>query len=105
MATTLLVATLVAPLSLPAATATLLGWNNLGMHCMDSDYSVFSVLPPYNTVDCQLITASGKLVRNPAGYLLTYEAIADPDGSINRGSTGKTNFWDHSQALFGANQN
>ena len=24
----------------------LVGWNNLGMHCMDSDYSVFSILPP-----------------------------------------------------------
>ena len=46
----LLVATFAVPLSLSAATATLLGWNNLGMHCMDSDYSVFSVLPPYNTV-------------------------------------------------------
>ena len=80
----------------------LIGWNNLGMHCMDDDYSVFSILPPYNTVDCQLINASGKLVRNPAGFMLTYEAVADPDGSINRGNQGKTNFWDHSQALFGA---
>ena len=80
----------------------LIGWNNLGMHCMDDDYSVFSILPPYNTVDCQLINASGKLVRNPSGFMLTYEAITDPDGSINRGSQGKTNFWDHSQALFGA---
>lgn len=80
----------------------LIGWNNLGMHCMDDDYSVFSILPPYNTVDCQLINAPGKLVRNPSGFMLTYEAITDPDGSINRGSQGKTNFWDHSQALFGA---
>ena len=29
---------------------TLVGWNNLGMHCMDSDYSVFSILPPFNTI-------------------------------------------------------
>lgn len=28
-----------------AASAVILGWNNLGMHCMDSDYSVFTVLP------------------------------------------------------------
>ena len=34
---------------------TLIGWNNLGMHCMDDDYAIFSILPPYNTVDAQLI--------------------------------------------------
>lgn len=85
-----------------ASAQKLVGWNNLGMHCMDDDYSVFSILPPFNTVDAQLIDASGKLVRNPAGYTVTYEAVADPDGSINSSSMGKTNFWDHSEALFGA---
>lgn len=80
----------------------LIGWNNLGMHCMDDDYSVFSILPPYNTVDCQLINASGKLVRSSAGIQITYESIADPDGSINTTSIGKTNFWQYSPALFGA---
>ena len=79
----------------------LIGWNNLGMHCMDDDYSVFSILPPYNTVDAQLINASGKLVRDTTGITVTYEAIADPDGSINQSSVGKSTFWDHSQALFG----
>lgn len=80
----------------------LIGWNNLGMHCMDDDYSVFSILPPYNTVDCQLINASGKLVRSNTGIQITYESIADPDGSINTTSIGKTNFWQYSPALFGA---
>ncbi len=85
----------------PAAAQKLVGWNNLGMHCMDDDYSVFSILPPYNTVDAQLIDASGKLVRNTAGYSVTYEAIADPDGSINSTSIGKSNYWEFAQALFG----
>lgn len=80
----------------------LIGWNNLGMHCMDDDYSVFSILPPYNTVDCQLIDSTGKLVKSGSGITMTYEAIADPDGSINRTSLGKTNFWTYSPALFGA---
>lgn len=80
----------------------LIGWNNLGMHCMDDDYSVFSILPPYNTIDCQLIDSTGKLVKSGAGITVTYESIADPDGSINRTSLGKTNFWDYSPALFGA---
>ncbi len=81
---------------------TLIGWNNLGMHCMDDDYSIFTILPPYNTVNAQLINAQGKLVLAPTGLTLTYEAIADLDGSINRTSSGKTNFWDYLQAAYGA---
>ena len=42
---------LVGRAAVAAAHWTLIGWNNLGMHCIDSDYSVFSVLPPYNTVN------------------------------------------------------
>jgi hypothetical protein len=92
------VVTLVTP---AAADWTLVGWNNLGMHCMDADYSVFSLLPPYNTIHAQLIDPQGRLVQDPAGVTVTYEAVADPDGSINTTSAGKTNFWDHVLELFG----
>jgi hypothetical protein len=81
---------------------TVLGWNNLGMHCMDDDYSVFSILPPFNTLDAQIIDATGKLVKSPTGLAFTYEAVADPTGSINRTSAGKTNFWSYTGALYGA---
>jgi len=54
----------------------LVAWNDLGMHCTDGvDYSVFGVLPPYNTVNSQLINAQGKLVLVPTGLTLTYEAV------------------------------
>lgn len=79
----------------------LVGWNNLGMHCMDDDYSVFSILPPFNTINAQLIDPTGHLVKNASGITVTYEAVADPDGSINATSVGKSNFWDYSQMLFG----
>jgi hypothetical protein len=87
-----------------AANWTLVGWNNLGMHCMDADFSVLSLLPPYNTIHAQLIDAQGHFVSNPnpTGITVTYEAIADPDGSINTSSQGKTNFWDYALPLFGA---
>jgi PKD repeat protein/ferredoxin len=91
------------PISQPsarAASATILGWNNLGMHCMDSDYSVFSVLPPYNTIEAQLIVA-GKLVTNGGGYSITYQAVADPDGSFNSTAVGKGNFFTYAPALYG----
>ena len=81
---------------------TLVGWNDLGMHCMDADYSVFSILPPYNTIHAQLINPSGDLVTNPSGFTVTYEAVADPAGSINISSIGKTNFWNWVTQLFGA---
>lgn len=83
-----------------AATNQLLGWNNLGMHCMDSDYSVFSILPPYNTIEAQLIV-NGKLVSDGAGYRVTYEAVADPDGSINATSVGKGNWAAYGPLLYG----
>jgi hypothetical protein len=76
-------------------------WNDLGMHCMDADFSVFSILPPFNNLHAQVIDSAGHLVTNPAGVSVTYEAIADPDGSFNSTSAGKTNFWDHVLALFG----
>jgi hypothetical protein len=81
---------------------TLLAWNNLGMHCMDSDYSVFSILPPYNVINAQLIDPNGNLLTNPAGITVTYEAVTDPDGSINSTSASKTNFWNYAVNLFGA---
>jgi hypothetical protein len=84
-----------------AANNQLLGWNNLGMHCMDSDYSVFSVLPPYNTIEAQLIVA-GKLVTNGTGYSVTYQAVADPDGSFNSTAMGKGNYYQFATALYGA---
>ena len=31
--------------------------------------------------------------------VVTYEAVADPDGSINTTSNGKTNFWDYVKSL------
>ena len=89
------------PARTAAAAAQVGGWNNLGMHCMDSDYSVFSILPPYNTIEAQLIV-DGKLITNGAGYTVTYQAIADPSGSINTTSIGKGNFYTYTPWLYGA---
>jgi len=78
----------------------IVAWNDLGMHCIDPDFSVFSLLPPYNTFHAQLLV-NGVLQRVPGAYTITYSAITDPSGSINRTSIGKTNFWQHVQDLFG----
>ncbi len=81
---------------------TVVGWNNLGMHCLDADFSVFAILPPYNTIHAQVMDPTGNLVSS--GVTVTYQGVADPTGSINTTSVGKTNFWQYAQALFGLAQ-
>ncbi len=79
----------------------IIAWNDLGMHCIDPDFSVFSILPPFNTVNSQLIL-NGKL-QVAGNYKITWEGVADATGSINTSSIGKTNFWQHVMALYGVN--
>jgi hypothetical protein len=86
----------------PTGTAKVIGWNDLGMHCMDSDYSVFSILPPYNNPHAQVLDANGNLVTDTSAISVTYEGVADPTGSINTTSLGKTNFWTYVNPLLGA---
>ncbi len=76
-------------------------WNDLGMHCMDADYSVFSILPPFNTVQAQTVLPSGRLGTPADGLTLTYEAVPDPEGSFNATSQGKTDYWSFADVLYG----
>ncbi len=93
-----------------AGTYSLMAWNDLGMHCVDGkDFSVFSILPPYNNLHAQLVNKSTNK-RVTTGVTLTYEALADTTvpttdplyNSINTSSATKTNFWTYVQSLFGA---
>jgi hypothetical protein len=80
---------------------TLLAWNDLGMHCMDGkDFSVFSILPPYNNLDAQLILKQGTSNKHiTTGVTLTYESL-DHAGHVNTTSIGKTNFFSYKNLLF-----
>jgi hypothetical protein len=85
------------PIDSPVA---VVAWNDLGMHCMDNDYSVFAILPPYNNLHAQVVDRStGKEVK--AGITVTYEATADTRGSVNSTSVGKSDFWAYVRSLFG----
>lgn len=87
---------------------TLLAWNDLGMHCMDgSDFSVFSILPPYNDLNAQLIKKNGTSNKHvTSGVTITYTAAKSLDAKYNTTSTYdnnnnlKTNFWDYVGKLF-----
>jgi len=82
----------------------LVAWGELGMHCIDGkDYSIFSVLPPYNVIHAQLIKTTEPPTVITSGVTITYQATADTKASINSSSAGKTNFWDYAALLFQAN--
>ncbi len=77
-----------------------LSWNDLGMHCMNQDHSQLSILPPYNTLQAQVIERGDavtlpRLVGN--GVTLEYSIPG------NTYSVGKTNFWSYEDQLFGVN--
>lgn len=83
----------------------ILATNDLGMHCVDADFSVFSILPPYNVVNAQVVRTDG--AGNPSlvtdsSVVLRYSAVADSNGSINSRSRGKTNFWTYVLRTYGA---
>jgi hypothetical protein len=84
--------------SLSAQDYIIIGWNDLGMHCSNQDFSTLVVLPPYNNVRAQVIRV-GDAQNLPevvtSGLRVTY---AIPGNTY---SVGKTNFWDYEDQLFG----
>ena len=75
------------------------------MHCYDEDFSVFSLLPPFNVIHAQVITKGIKpIVLTDTQASLTYAGTNDPSGSATTSSIGKTNFWDYLLKLFGLSQ-
>lgn len=73
-----------------------LGYNELGMHCMNEDFSELTILPPYNTLRAQVIDRSGSEPRIlTSGISLKYTIPG------NTHSADKTNFWLYAEKLFG----
>ncbi len=84
----------------PAALGELvvIAYNDLGMHCMNQDFSEICILPPYNNFRATVIDrthGSPEIVTQ--GVSLQYWI---PGNTV---SHTKTNFWDFDQALFGVN--
>jgi hypothetical protein len=75
----------------------LLGWNDLGMHCYNRDFSDLAVLPPYNNLWAQVIKRGDPPEIITTGITVTY-AFTD-----NTYSVGKSNFWANAYQLFGVN--
>lgn len=90
-----LVATVLVSVNASAQSYVLLGWNDLGMHCSNKDFSKIAVLPPYNNIRAQLVKKTeGGPDLVTSGYTISYSIPG------NTYSVGKTNFWTYAQQLF-----
>ncbi len=91
-----------------------IGANDLGMHCADLDYQIFSILPPFNVVHAQVIELGNRnanpRILSDADIGVTYQAAFSPNDpagansinttSQNIGGVFKSSFWQASgQAL------
>lgn len=84
--------------------AVVLAANDLGMHCMDREFSVFSILPPFNVVNAQVLKRDSTglpYITDDIEVNVFYDSVADPSGSINTYSIGKSDFWQYVNSLFG----
>ncbi len=84
------------PIKLYSQSYVLLGWNDLGMHCANKDFSQLSILPPYNNIYAQLI----KKIPGQAPQVVTTNVVIEYSIPGNTYSVGKTNFWTYAQQLF-----
>ena len=69
-----------------------LAWNDLGMHCSQSDFSTFQILPPYNVFWTQVIARGEKPAIFTEGIEVRYETLKVTD------PVPHTNFWDYAAA-------
>lgn len=72
------------------------GYNDLGMHCMNEDFSELMILPPYNTFHALVIR------RGEDPEIVRSNVTIDYTIQSNTTSVTKTNFWDYEDMLFGA---
>lgn len=73
-----------------------IGYNDLGMHCMNQDFSELMILPPSNTLHAQVIERGGEAPRLLASGVTVSYSIAS-----NTTSSDKTNFWTYVEPLMG----
>lgn len=77
----------------------LIGWNDLGMHCINPSYKELALLPPFNNLWVQVIQRGDpppKKIVTP-GITLEYSIVN------NTTVQGKTDFWQYVYKLFNVN--
>lgn len=78
-----------------AQTHVVFGYNDLGMHCMNADFSEIMVLPPFNTLHAQVVRRGEEPDIITSGVTVRY-VIPSVTHAADR-----SNFWRYPQALLG----
>ena len=65
----------------------IIGWNDLGMHCITPNYKTLALLPPFNNLWVQVIQRGDPPKIVTSGFSLTYSIVN------NTTVSGKTDFW------------
>ena len=73
----------------------LIGWNDLGMHCINPGYAELALLPPFNNLWVQVIQRGDPPKIVTSGFSLEYSIVNNT--TVN----GKTDFWQYAKQLFG----
>ncbi len=79
-----------------AQTYVVFGYNDLGMHCMNPDFSELMVLPPFNTLHAQVVRRGEEPDIITGGVTVRY-VLPTVTHAADR-----NNFWRYSPALLGA---
>lgn len=74
-------------------------WNDLGMHCLNPDYTKAVILPPYNTVWAQVVKRGDPPSVVKEGITVEYRIL---NNTYSYGKRQYSSFWDNSAALFGS---
>lgn len=75
-----------------------IGYNDLGMHCMNEDFSEYCLLPPANTMRATVIDRT-----HGSPEIMTSGVTIEYDIPGNTNSVSKTNFWKFAPQFFGVN--
>jgi hypothetical protein len=73
-------------------------WNDLGMHCLNPTYDQAVILPPYNTVQAQVVQRGNPPVIVTNGLTVNYSILGNTT-SANKAKFGQ--FWTYAYKLFG----
>ncbi len=70
-------------------------YNDLGMHCMQDDFSELMILPPFNNLHAQVIKRDPNIVHAASDFSVEY-SVPNHTHAVD-----KTNFWTHAEDLVG----
>ncbi len=73
-------------------------WNNLGMHCLNPTYDELVILPPYNTVNVQVVKRGNPPSVVTSGISVEFSLINNTSSYDKRSYGG---FWTYFTDLFG----